>query len=175
MADYVDLFQKFLNELKNLIGKFEGHILFPEKQKRYIYIIGSLKNPQVPIIANRLRKENPNWEVFDSWFYCGPEADDFLRDHCKNKGLNYKQTLKDPGAVHVFQFDREHLTRATDVVMVMGAGRSAHLELGVSLGEKKRGYVLFDKEPERVDVMYQFATDIFFSYEELAEELKKYD
>jgi hypothetical protein len=56
----------------------------------------------------------------------------------------------------------------------MPSGKSGHLELGYSLGRGKRGYILFDQEPKRVDIMYQFATDIFFSFDELAAELQKY-
>lgn len=146
-----------------------------KNKNRVIYIIGSLKNKNVPIIANKLRKEFPKSEVFDSWYYCSEDADDWLRDCCKAKGLNYKQTLKDHAATHIFEFDKKHIIRSTDVVMVMPAGKSGHLELGWSLGQGKRGYVLFDKEPDRVDIMYQFATDIFFDFDELVSELKKYD
>jgi hypothetical protein len=51
------------------------------------------------------------------------------------------------------------------------AGKSGHLELGYMLGQGKKGYIFFDKEPERWDVMYQFATGIFFNKEELIQEL----
>jgi len=146
-----------------------------KKEKRVIYIVGSLRNKVVPIIANKLRKVNKDWEVFDSWYAPGPHADDYLRDYCKAKGLSYKETLKDHAATHIFGFDTKHIIRSTDVVMVMPAGKSGHLELGWSLGKGKRGFVLFDKEPDRVDIMYQFATDIFFNFDELVSELKKYD
>ena len=36
-----------------------------------------------------------------------------------------------------------------------------------------KGYIFFDEEPERWDVMYQFATDIFFNEQELVATLKK--
>ena len=55
--------------------------------------------------------------------------------------------------------------------MVMPAGKSGHLELGYMLGQGKKGYILFDKEPDRWDVMYQFATGVFFNKEELINEL----
>lgn len=141
--------------------------------QRVIYIIGSLRNPGVPATANMIRAINKNWEVFDSWYAPGPKADDFLRDYAKQKGLNYKETLQDWAATHIFEFDKKHIDRATDVVMVMPAGKSGHLELGYALGQGKRGYILFDQEPKRVDVMYQFATDIFFSFKELKVELEK--
>ena len=95
-------------------------------------------------------------------------------EYAKAKGLTYKETLKDWAATHIFAFDQKHIKRATDLVMVMPAGKSGHLELGWGIGRGKRGYILFDKEPKRVDIMYQFATDIFFNFEELSEELKKY-
>jgi len=145
-----------------------------KSKKRIIYIIGSLRNKNVPIIANKIRKINKEWEIFDSWVAPGPHADDYLRDYAKAKGLTYKETLKDWAATHIFAFDQKHIKRATDLVMVMPAGKSGHLELGWGMGRKKRGYILFDKEPKRVDIMYQFVTDIFFNFEELSEELKKY-
>ena len=146
-----------------------------KNKKRVIYIIGSLRNKNIPIVANKLREANKDWEIFENWHSSGPEADDFLRDYCKGKGLSYKETLKDPAAVNTYNFDKRHMTRATDVVMVMPAGKSGHLELGWAIGKGKRGYVLFDKEPERVDIMYQFSKDLFFDFNELVEELKKYD
>ena len=60
-----------------------------------------------------------------------------------------------------------NLNRAHAPVLVMPAGRSAHIELGYIIGQGKPGYVLFDQEPERFDVMYNFATDVCFSVEEL--------
>lgn len=142
---------------------------------RVIYIIGSLRNENIPVVSNHLRRLNPNWEVFDSWYAPGPHADDYLRDYCKGKGFNYKQTLKDWAATHIFEFDKKHISRATDVVMVMPCGKSGHLELGWAMGQGKRGYVLFDETPERVDIMYQFATDVFFDINELGNELIKHD
>ena len=145
------------------------------KQKRMIYIVGSLRNENIPVIANKLREANPEWEVFDSWYSPGPKADDYLRDYCKGKGLSYKEILQDWAATHIFEFDHKHIMRSTDIVMIMPAGKSGHLELGYARGKGKRGYILFDEEPERVDVMYQFATDVFFDFDELVAELKKHD
>ena len=147
----------------------------PKKYDRVIYIIGSLRNKNVTEVANKLRKDmGDKVEIFDSWFSPGPDADEFWREYEKNKGLSYKEALNSWAARHVFEFDDFHLQRATDVIMVMPAGKSGHLELGVSLGRGKRGYILFDEVPERYDVMVQFATDIFFNYDDLVLELKKY-
>lgn len=140
---------------------------------RIIYIIGALGNPKVPVIANKIRQTFPKWEVFDSWYSPGPDADSYWRKYEKAKGISYKDALNGWAATHIFEFDKHHLDRATDVVMVMPCGRSCHMELGYSIGKGKRGYILFDKEPKRWDVMYKFATDVFFSVDELIATLKK--
>lgn len=134
-----------------------------------IYLIGSLRNEKVPEIANVLRAEG--WEVFDQWYGAGPEADDYWQKYCKNKGMNFKQALADHGAQHVYHFDRRFLEAADTVVLVLPAGRSGHLELGWALGRGKRGFILLDGEPDRYDVMYNFATGVCIGMEELLDEL----
>lgn len=135
-----------------------------------VYIIGSLRNPKVPQFGNFLREKG--FEAFDSWFSPGPHADDYWRDYSKARGLSYKEALKDYSATHVFEFDKFHLNRCDIAVMLMPAGKSGHLELGWFLGKGKPGYILFEEEPKRYDVMVQFATDIFFSPNELVKTLK---
>ena len=134
------------------------------------YIIGSLRNQAVISFANELQAQG--YEAFADWITPGPDADDYLRDYAKARGLNYKQTLQTYAARHVFEFDKNHLDRTDAAVMLMPAGRSGHLELGYVRGLGKPGYIIFDKEPERVDVMYQFASEIFFSKEEFFQYLK---
>ena len=143
-----------------------------EKFEIGIYLIGSLRNQEIPKLARRLREEL-GVEVFDDWFSPGPKADDYWRDFEHARGSSYKQALKSYAGTHVFEFDKYHIDRLPIVVMAMPAGKSGHLELGYSLGKGKRGYIFFEEEPERWDVMYQFATDIFFNEKELVAELKK--
>lgn len=133
-----------------------------------IYLIGSLRNPKVPEIANTLRSKG--LEVFDDWYAAGPEADDYWRDYEKSRGHSYLEGLKGYAARNVFQFDRNHLDRSESVVLVLPAGKSGHLELGYALGRGKLGYILLD-DPERWDVMYQFATGIFTNLDDLVEVL----
>lgn len=141
-----------------------------EVNENGIYLIGSLRNEKIPHLAKELR-ETLKTEVFDDWFSPGPEADDFWRKYEKVRGSTYKEALSNWAGKHVFEFDKFHIDRLGIGVMAMPAGKSGHLELGYMLGQGKRGYIFFDKEPERWDVMYQFATGIFFSKEELIEEL----
>jgi nucleoside 2-deoxyribosyltransferase len=137
-----------------------------------IYIIGSLRNPKIPEFANTLTKEG--YEVFADWFAPGPEADDFWRNYSKARGWTYKQALRSHAARNIFEFDKKHLEEADVAIMLMPAGKSGHIELGYHVRSGKPGYILFDEEPERYDVMVQFATDIFFSQDELLAELKKW-
>lgn len=133
-----------------------------------IYLIGSLRNPEVPRVANKLR--SAGYEVFDDWYAAGPEADDKWRDYEQARGHSYIGALAGYSARHVFEFDRTHLERASSVVLVLPAGKSGHLELGWALGKGKLGYILLDN-PERWDVMYQFANGVFTSVDALVFEL----
>lgn len=56
--------------------------------------------------------------------------------------------------------------------MVLPCGKSGHLEFGWAIGKGKPGYILFDGEPERYDVMYQFAWDVLFHVDEVVERLE---
>lgn len=125
-----------------------------------IYIIGSLRNPKVPEVANALRAMG--YDVFDDWYAAGEKADDAWQAYEQQRGTPYDQALNGLAAKHVFSFDHKHLERADIGVLVMPAGKSGHLEFGWMLGKGKKGYVLFDGEwPERWDQMYQFADGVF--------------
>jgi len=137
---------------------------------KQIYLIGSLRNENVPTLAKEIR-EKTGLFVFDDWFSPGPEADDFWRKYEKKRGSTYKQALNNWAGKHVFEFDKKHIDESDIGLLYMPAGKSGHLELGYMIGCGKPSYILFDKEPERWDVMYQFATDVFFDKEELIQEL----
>ncbi|MCI0558746.1 MAG: hypothetical protein MN733_09640 [Nitrososphaera sp.] len=136
-----------------------------------IYLIGSLRNPRVPEVANILRAEG--YEVFDDWYAVGPEADDRWRDYEKARGRTYPEALKGLAAGNTFRFDQTHLDASDACVLLSPAGKSAHLELGYMLGQKKLGFVLLDQDPERWDVMMKFATGVCFSIDELLDMLER--
>lgn len=135
-----------------------------------IYLIGSLRNPQVPIIANQLRAVG--LDVFDDWYAAGPEADDKWRDYERGRGRNFKEALSGYAARSVFEFDHRHLERAAAVVLILPAGKSGHLELGWALGKGKPGFILLDS-PDRWDVMYQFATKVVTNVPSLIADLQE--
>lgn len=136
-----------------------------------IYLIGSLRNAKIGEIANTLRLAGH--EVFDDWFGAGPEADDYWQKYETARGHNYKEALGGYAANHVYKFDKYHLDNNDMAVLVLPAGKSGHLELGYVIGKGKPGYILFDEAmPDRWDVMYLFASGVFFNVESLIEELK---
>lgn len=132
-----------------------------------IYIIGSLRNEKV-LEADKILTDL-GLETFSDWYSAGPEADDYLRDYYRAKGMSYSEALNSYAAKHIFEFDKKHLDRCDSALLVYPAGRSAHLELGYVCGLRKPAYVLMDGEPERYDLMLQFATKIFMNNEEMIE------
>lgn len=120
-----------------------------------VYVIGSLRGPRVPVVARALR--DAGYDAFDSWWSAGPDADDRWRDHEITKGSSYPEALASYAARNVFAFDRFHLNRCHAAVLVLPAGRSCHLEAGVTAANKPVHVLLPDgAAPERWDVMTQF-------------------
>lgn len=130
-----------------------------------VYVIGSLRNDQIPKVAEQLR--DAGHDVFDDWFSAGPEADDCWQQYEQQRGRTYAEALEGAHAQNVFTFDLINIEAADAVVLVLPAGKSAHLELGWALGSGKRGFILLDVEPERFDVMYGFADAVCSSVAEI--------
>jgi nucleoside 2-deoxyribosyltransferase len=140
---------------------------------RSIYLIGSMRNPEVQIVANQLREAG--FEVFDDWQSPGPEADEYWQKYEKARGRKFREALAGPHAQSIFNLDRNMLKKYDAAVLVAPAGKSAHLELGYKIGLGEPGFILMDGEPERFDIMYGFATGIFLSLAELLEGLRTYE
>lgn len=136
-----------------------------------IYVIGSLRNPEIPEVSRVLRDTLPGVEVFDDWYAAGPEADDYLKRWAEQQELTYEEALRTHAAKHIYHFDKYHLDEADAAVMVYPCGRSCGLEFGYVIGQGKPGWVLLDK-PDRWDIMVQFATGWSFSINDIAKEIK---
>lgn len=134
-----------------------------------IYLIGSLRNPEVPKFANLLRTYG--FEVFDDWYAAGPEADDYWQKYEKARGHSFPQALQGHAAKHVYEYDRYHLDRADAGILMLPAGKSGHLEAGYLIGRGKPVNILCPKEPDRYDVMYQFADGVWTDENDLIERL----
>lgn len=137
-----------------------------------IYIIGTFKNDRVEPLGDKLR--SLGFEVFDSWRGTHPESDQVMWRYEQNRGHSYKEALRGLAAQNAFQFDKKHLDESDLAIMVMDAGRSAHIEAGYMIGRGKPVFVLLekDKKIERLDLMHNFLTDFFNTEEELLERLK---
>ena len=133
-----------------------------------LYLIGSLKNERIPILAQRIRKDNPDLEVFDDWYSAGPDADDCWKAHQRSKGLSYREALEGPAARNVFSFDKTHLDRSSHALLVLPAGKSGHMEIMyAAYGVGAKTAILLDPEDVRWDVMYQFIPTILHSDKEI--------
>jgi len=136
---------------------------------RSIYVIGSMRNPRIPIVAEMLRAIG--WDAFDDWYSPGHECDDRWQDYERQRGRTFREALEGHHAKHAFALDEQHIERCDAGLLVLPAGKSAHIELGVFRGMKKPRYILMNGEPERFDLMYRFATKIFVSASEMLEHL----
>jgi hypothetical protein len=134
---------------------------------KVLYLVGSLRNPRIPELANWLRKEfaaaGEDVEVFDDWYSAGKEADDYWKEYEIGRGHSYEEALRGYAARHVFEFDKLHLDRATHVVLALPAGKSGHMEVTYAkYGAGAKAAILLDPEDDpRFDVMYQFVDRVF--------------
>lgn len=124
-----------------------------------VYLVGSLRNPKVATTAQVLRAAG--YEVFDDWLAPGPHCDAWWQRYERHRGRTYLEALRGYHVRHVYEFDKYHLDRADIGVLVMPAGKSAHMELGYLKGRGKRTFVLLDREPRRWDVMYLLHDGVF--------------
>lgn len=128
-----------------------------------------MRNPEVPIVANRLREAG--FVVYDDWFSPGPEADDHWQRYERSRGRSFAEALAGWHARHVFENDKQHLDEADLGVIVLPAGRSVHLEAGYLVGCGKPVRALLPKEPDRFDIMYRFLAGVFYSLEDLLNDI----
>lgn len=134
-----------------------------------VYVIGSLRNPKIPEIANQIREAGN--EVFDDWYAAGPEADDYWKKYEQERGRSYVEALEGAAATNVFRFDKRNLDGADAVILVLPAGKSGHMELGYCLGRGTKGFILLEEGNDRWDVMYKFADGVFNNLPDLIAEL----
>lgn len=134
------------------------------------YLIGSLRNPRIPELAKRLRKEFPDVEFFDDWYAAGPEADDFWKSYEQDRGRGYTDALSGYAARHVFEFDKHHLDTSTHALLVLPAGKSGHIEIMyAAYGVGAKTAILLYPEDVRWDVMYQFIPTVLQNDEEISD------
>lgn len=143
------------------------------KPNKVLYLIGSLRNPTIPLLAQRLREQVPDVEVFDDWMSAGPIADNSWKEYEQTRKRSYEEALEGYAAKHVFEFDKRHLDRSTHVLLVLPAGKSGHMEVMYgAYGVKAKTAILLDPEDVRWDVMYQFIPTVLSNEDEVLPWLK---
>jgi hypothetical protein len=137
---------------------------------KVLYLIGSLRNDRIPKLANKIREDFPDFEVFDDWYAAGPEADDYWKEYEQNRGRTYQEALSGHAARNVFAFDKRNLDRCTHAMLVLPAGKSGHMEIMyATYGVGAKTAILLDPTDVRWDVMYQFVPAILNNDEEINE------
>jgi hypothetical protein len=136
-----------------------------------LYLIGSLRDNAVRALANRIRKLGIT--VFDDWHAAGSRADDIWQEYEQGRGHKFKEGLAGEHARDVHKIDVEKIDKSDTGLLLMPTGKSCHMEFGYMMGQGKRGYILMPGEPERWDIMYRFATDLFTTEKDLMKELKR--
>jgi hypothetical protein len=126
-----------------------------------IYVASSWRNRYQPDVVQALvaaghavydfRKDGFGWSSID------PNWKQWTRPA-------YAEALKHPLAEKGFKRDRDALMQADTCVLVLPAGRSAHLEAGCFVNKRLVIYMPEEQEPE---LMYKLADKIVFSMEEL--------
>ena len=128
----------------------------------YVYVASSWRNPHQPEVVQALR--DAQIEVYDfrnppggtgfAWSEIDPAWESWTAEE-------YVAALDHPRAREGFKSDMDALQRATHVVLVLPAGRSAHLELGWAAGAARSTVILTrdGEEPELMGRMADFITD----------------
>lgn len=98
-------------------------------------------------------------QVYVDWHAPGPYTDDHWKEHCQALGLTYEEALRQPHAQTVFESDKAWLEWANVVVLVSPSGKSSWAEMGWASAMGKVVFALIEPDPERWDIMLQFADD----------------
>lgn len=137
-----------------------------------IYLASSWRNTHYPAILKKLR--DCGFFVYDfrndktafSW----KEVSDIPED--KWSYDHYISVLVKPKTKAGFSSDFGALIDADTVVLVTPCGPSAHLELGMGVGQKKRTAIFVAEEPVKPELMYKMVDLITNDFVELVRFLR---
>ena len=136
-------------------------------------------------IAGRLRnKDNilKVCEIFDKYnvsYYCFLKNEDDWGYGNENQTAEEKQKefeslgLKSDVVLKLFNQDLEGEKSSQNLLLVLPAGKAAHIESGIAYGLGKKCYAI--GEYEATDTLYNIFEEIFDSEKELEDFLKKYN
>lgn len=144
-----------------------------------IYVASSWRNDFQPHVVERLRAAGHTVYDFKNPQGAGPgtgfawaEIDPNWRQW---KVKDYLLALTHAKAQAGFESDERGMVRADACVLVLPAGRSAHVEFGWMVGRGKLGYVLLSEEGFDPDLMYLLVPhrNLCTSIDELLQKLKE--
>lgn len=137
-----------------------------------IFISGSLNNPRVPLLGNRLRAEGFN--PFDDWYGAGKNADRTWKEYEEIRGRPYIEALYGRASTNIYEFDLKQMEETDVAILLLPAGRSAHLEFGYMRGLGRPGFILLQGPAPVWDLMYRIATGVFEEENDLIEALRRW-
>src|SRR3990167_1371383 len=153
---------------KEILYKLAAYLSY-DRTKISGYIIGSLRNSQIVEIGQVLRQQG--FFIWDEWISAGPEADDYFQKYHTALGMDMRTALRSEVAQHIFNFDKAHLDLCDFGVLLYPSGKSCHLEFGYMVGKNKKTFILLDKDPDRYEIMPQFATELCYPLPDLVEKV----
>jgi len=177
--------KKILNKYSNILNDIvlELWIIFVQ-----VYILKSeednMNNKYDFFIAGRARnKENilKICDLFDKYkisYYCFLKNEDNWGYGNKNQTPEEKQkefeslSLKSDIVLNLFHNDLEGEKKSKNLLLVLPAGKAAHIESGIAYGLGKKCYAI--GEYDATDTLYNIFDEIFINETELEEFLKKY-
>lgn len=129
-----------------------------------IYIASSWKNAfACKVVVDFLASKG--FKYIDCFCYDKFDKGRFVFDMSKLPGGcakdNAAQALERPEFKEAFREDKYWLDWANTVLLVLPAGRSAHLEAGYAKGRGKRLFIMGEFPDGEWDVMYAFADGLF--------------
>ena len=133
-----------------------------------IYVASSWRNEQQPEVVRVLREAGH--EVYDYRHpYSGNEGFHWSEIDLEYKDWNseaLRHALWHPIATHGFLCDSDAMRWADVFVLVLPCGRSAHLEAGWAIGQRKPTVILLDDHPEP-ELMYRLASYVAVNLQEV--------
>jgi hypothetical protein len=138
-----------------------------------IYVAASWRTPRQPQVVNALRAQGH--DVYDfrqpapgnNGFHWSQVAPHWDRE-ARLPAAEYIMTLSShPRCSEGFLFDLNALEDADGLVLVMPAGRSAHLELGYAVGAGKKTAILLEDPIDGPDLMHLCADKLTKSVDEV--------
>lgn len=131
-----------------------------------IYLASSWRNPHHPAVVGDLRRAGH--EVYDF------RENGFSWKNITNRPIQtvdeYRLALRDSRAGEGFRRDFEAMNAADVGILLLPAGRSAHLELGYMAGCGKLT-IVWTRDGEEPELMNLLANDICSTFEEVCHTL----